>query len=300
MPNTLVHIGLQTLFSKAIRPGADVKWVALGCIIPDLPWILQRIVRWCAPSVDPIDLRAYVTIQASLFFCLIFCGSIAMLTRQKRAIFLLLGGNALLHLLLDSLQIKWANGVHLLAPFSWHLTSAGLLWPENWSTVILTLIGGLLLLVFATRDRGLPSVFQYSNQGLLIALLLLTAYLTMPLSLLNGPLASNNHYIHTISNHTQRTGKDIHIDRGVYTPERSTIRLFTGEILQVTSIPVVQKTRMSVQGTFRDNHTITVEAYHLHSPFRDYASLVGLFATLLIWLLAIFVKGGKVDPSQPL
>ncbi len=71
MPNTLAHLGVQTLWSKAILPRADFKWISLGCILPDLPWIVQRIVTLGLPGVNPVELRLYWIVQASLGFSLL-------------------------------------------------------------------------------------------------------------------------------------------------------------------------------------------------------------------------------------
>jgi hypothetical protein len=53
----------------------------------------------------------------------------------------ILGGNAVLHLILDAMQTKWGNGVHFLVPFSWDLTNWGLFWPESAVTYGLTAFG---------------------------------------------------------------------------------------------------------------------------------------------------------------
>jgi len=52
MPNTFVHLGIQTLGSKALLKGSDFKWIAVGCIIPDLPWILH-VKKSLKPSAVP-------------------------------------------------------------------------------------------------------------------------------------------------------------------------------------------------------------------------------------------------------
>ena len=79
MPNTLAHFGIQALASKAVDRRADIKWVAVGCILPDLSWITQRLIPFLVPGIDLLSLRVYCLIQASLFFCLLLSGSIAIL-----------------------------------------------------------------------------------------------------------------------------------------------------------------------------------------------------------------------------
>ena len=294
MPNTLAHLGVQTIATKAVDHTIDVKWIAVGCIIPDIPWIMQRIVHWLAPGVDFITLRAYAMVQASLFFCLLLSGALCLLFCKKKTLFWVLSGNSLLHLLLDSLQIKWANGVHLLAPFSWHLTSLGFFWPEHWMTKALSLLGCIVLLVFAVVDRHREIDLAIKPLNTLFAGLLLFLYLAAPPLLIDGPFINNNHFIQTLRDQEKRPGKTIAIDRGRYDPQTSTIQIFTGEKLFIDKLPLTEKTKISLQGTFQTPNTVTVTAHHVHSSQRDLYSFVGLFAMLVIWLLAILKKGSKV------
>ena len=71
MPNTLAHLGIQGVATRAFIRTADVKWIFLGAVIPDIPWILQRLVRGTLPGVDLYELRLYATVQASLAVCLL-------------------------------------------------------------------------------------------------------------------------------------------------------------------------------------------------------------------------------------
>jgi hypothetical protein len=294
MPNTLAHLGVQTIATKAVDHTIDVKWIAVGCIIPDIPWIIQRIVHWLAPGVDFITLRAYAMVQASLFFCLLLSGALCLLACNKKILFLVLSGNSLLHLLLDSLQIKWANGVHLLAPFSWHLTSFGLFWPEHWATQALSLLGCIVLLFFAFSDRHQELDLVIKPLNTLFAGLLLLFYLAAPPLFMDGPFAADNHFIQTLRDQAARPGNTLAIDRGNYDPQTSTIQIFTGEKLHIHPMALAEKTKISLQGTFQDRNTVKVTAYHVHSSQRDLYSFVGIFTVLAIWLLAIFRKKSKV------
>ena len=115
MPNTLAHLGVQALVSRTLVRNADLKWVYIGAIIPDLPWILQRVVMMGPAHIDAYDMRLYAITQASLFLCLIISSALAALSTHFGRTFVILGLGSLFHLLLDAFQIKWANGVHLLA-----------------------------------------------------------------------------------------------------------------------------------------------------------------------------------------
>ena len=155
MPNTLAHVGVQVAISRALWRDAELRWISLGCVIPDLPWIAQRAITTLLPQIDPYEMRFYAVAQASLAVSLVACAGFALLSRRPRHLFLLLSVNAVLHLLLDALQTKWANGVHLFAPFSWTIWNAGWFWPESPWTWFLTALG---LGAFAWLWRERPPV----------------------------------------------------------------------------------------------------------------------------------------------
>ncbi len=293
MPNTLAHFGIQTLTSKAVFRPADVKWIGLGCLIPDLPWITQRLIRPLA-IIDPIDLRLYVIIQSSLFMSLILAGSISLQVKNSRRIFLLLALNCVLHLFLDPTQIKWANGTHLLAPFSWHLTNFGFFWPEQLPALLLTLAGLIIFPIFAWKDRDREILLIRCWKRQAAGLLLLGLYLLLPIFLWNGPLAADNHFAATLKK-KQRTGNTIEIDRKPYHARQSTIGTISGEQLNLTG-PNLPKfdTNLSIKGIFTNNNTILISKYHVHSPMRDIYSKIGISMLLLSWLVALCRKRIKV------
>ena len=57
MPNTLAHMGVARLTSLALFRDADAKWIYIGCVIPDIPWIIQRLVASILPGTNLLDLR---------------------------------------------------------------------------------------------------------------------------------------------------------------------------------------------------------------------------------------------------
>ncbi|MEL6265162.1 MAG: hypothetical protein AAFR52_05860, partial [Pseudomonadota bacterium] len=71
MPNTIAHLGVNLLATRAALPAAGTKWILAGALLPDLPWILQRLLRAGLPEIPAIDLRLYVAAQASLLGCLL-------------------------------------------------------------------------------------------------------------------------------------------------------------------------------------------------------------------------------------
>jgi hypothetical protein len=131
LPNTLAHIGIGGTLTRLAIKGADLKWIYLGCLIPDLPWIFQRLGNILIPNINLYDLRLYVIVQSTLLFSIILSLALTSFSKEYIRTFLILAFGSLIHLLLDSLQEKWTNGVLLLAPFNWDLMNFNLFWPES-------------------------------------------------------------------------------------------------------------------------------------------------------------------------
>lgn len=298
MPNTLVHLGIQSVSTKALFREADFKWIAVGCIIPDIPWIIQRIVHAAQTGIDLFDLRQYVIVQASLFCCFLLCGAIALLTAERTRIFLILAGNAFLHLLLDAMQIKWANGVHFFAPFSWQLTSFNLVWPEHAITYGFTAVGFAALVYFGVRDWKKKVVLILERSKYAVAIVLLAAYFILPLLMRFGPDQADNHYIVTLRNSEERSGQYVELDRSRFRSSDNTVEIFSGERIKVTGDRPSQDAILSVKGRFSDRDTIHISAFHVHSPVRDVNTMIGLAGVLFIWLTALAKKKITVKKSD--
>ena len=93
MPNTLAHLGVQSFTTRNIIRNADIKWIYLGCIIPDMPWIIQRLVRYANPDIDMYDLRLYAIVQASLLFCILLSLAFATISKYFWKTFIILSIN---------------------------------------------------------------------------------------------------------------------------------------------------------------------------------------------------------------
>ncbi len=295
MPNTLAHFGIQALASKAVDRTADIKWVAVGCIVPDLPWITQRLIAFLVPGIDLLSLRVYCLIQASLFFCLLLSGSIALLTRNAGRAFLLLAGNSLVHLLLDAMQTKWANGVHLWAPFSWQLSQFQLFWPEHRISGALTAGGLFIIVYYGWNDRRIVLFLKRSFYPLLLSSLLLISYALLPFMFFDDSIEADNHYVQTLQNKEQRSGKVIGFDRCRYDRSTATITVFTREKFKLISDLSIADGTISLLGKFTDTHTITTSTVHQHSAGRDFYSYAGLSILLLLWGSALF--SGRIKIS---
>ena len=298
MPNTLAHLGVQGLATRALIRNADLKWVYLGCVVPDVPWILQRLVKAAAPSVAPYDLRLYCIVQASLVFCLLLSSALALLSVHFRRIFTILSINAALHLLLDACQTKWGNGVHFMAPLNWQLTNLGLFWPESLPTYFLTCFGlAYVIFYWLSGHTEMPvDGSRLSAKRCLSALILIFAYFFLPFFLLSGPEAADNHCIRTLRHRDDREGLPIEIDRGFFVSSRlgGTVRTFAGEDLLIEGMTMHAPATVSVRGTFIAKDRIRISDYHVHNDWiRDASSYLGLGFVALLWI-SKWLKGKPV------
>ena len=294
MPNTLAHFGIQIIASKAADRTAAVKWIAVGCIIPDIPWITQRLISFLAPGIDLLSLRVYCLIQASFFFCLICSAAIALVNRNSLRLFLVLGGNSLAHLLLDAAQTKWANGVHLFVPFNWQLSQFQLFWPESSVTIVLTAAGLIIVAYYGWRERQRGFALQRSFFRGLAAFALLLFYVLLPFMFFSEVFEADNHYVQTILDKTERPGKTIGFDRCRYQKSTAEITIFTGETFSVVADQPLSDGTISLRGRFADEKTIVASMVHQHGRSRDVFSYTGLSLLLFLWA-GVFLKETNRD-----
>jgi hypothetical protein len=282
MPNMLAHIGVQGIATRALIRDADLRWVLLGCLLPDFPWILQRLGKTFVPGLNPYDLRLYAIGQASLGLCLLLGGALALFSSQPAKIFRLLALNTIFHLLLllDACETKWANGVHLFAPFSWELVNFELCWPESWLIYLLTIFG----FAYGVREGWhvspppMPTTPRLFWQRL-CATLLVVGYMLLPLALRSGPYARDNHSVKTLQESALRTGRPVEFDRNLYLKQTAgdRLRTFAGEELRVIGTHSERSGLVSVRATFVDPTTVHIDDIHTHwGVTRDLASYLGI------------------------
>jgi len=277
VPNTLCHIAIQTPLSRTACPQSDLLWVIIGCIIPDIPWIVQKILL-ATEFFNSYDLRLYFMVQASLFFCVLLSLSLSLLTNRSLPIFLILAINCLLHLLLDSLQIKWGNGIHLLAPLSWDMIHFDLFWPEHLPTQVISLLGIPVILYYWRSIAHSDLAISFASIRRMVgAAVLLLCYLVGPFIFIDQLEDSDSYYLQTMRQYQQRQGKSIEFDRAEYDQTTQTATYLSGEKFSVQGNLPQHSGRLSIQGYFADSTTIVVKNYHLHKDHRDLASIVGLF-----------------------
>ena len=294
MPNTLCHIALQTPATKLLWRDSSFLLIVAACIIPDIPWILQRLLL-VADLFNPYDVRLYFSVQASYLFCTLLIAALAACSPRPQQVFAVGALNALLHLLLDASQLKWANGVHLLAPFSWQPVHYGRLWPEHMFWTTLTLAGGCTFVFFWLQKKTLrigAPVFTPVRMTLGYAALLL--YGLAPLVLMNGIEQSGSYFIATLRDREARVGKYVEFDRAPFTADSGSINTFADEQLFLEPIPAGQCTTISIKGHFVSARRIKATAYHCHNGFRDYASLAGLFMACALLLHSLLLSRKKI------
>ena len=294
MPNTLAHLGVHAVATRAILSQADYKWIYLGCIIPDIPWILQRLAKITSPEIDVYDLRLFAVVQASLLFCLLLSSAIAMVSPKFWKTFCILGLGSFYHLLLDAFQTKWANGVHFLVPFDWQLINFGFFWPESLPTYFLTAFGLIYLIINWKRASVNPiRFFRPSKKCSIAGILLFFAYMVCPLFLLQFSEKADNHYVGTLRNIDNRLGRYVECDRAFHAknPSERIITTFSGEKLKTTGIEFDHSALVSIRGNFLEKNLIHVTEFHEHTPrFRDKASYLGLILVTFLWLWTIVKK----------
>jgi len=289
MPNTLAHIAVQGAIGRSLlRPG-DLIWILIGCVIPDVAWIIWRVGMAVAGNWVPYQLKLYAIVQSSLLGSMILCAAIAALTPKPGRVFALLSVNAFLHLLLDATQTKWANGAIFGAPLTWRMTNFGLYWPEEWPTTLMTVLGLAACIYFSWRYRNSP-LFTFTkptSKKMVVAGVFLLLYVGLPPMIWSGAVAADNHFVHTLARVGDRLGRPVELDRSPYRlqDDQLLIRTITGEYLVADAPDLPQRGRLSVRATFIDSERILIDDYHWHNPgWRDGASVVGL-AWLLGWVL---------------
>ena len=284
MPNTLVHFAAQGAASRGVWPRLDARWIYLGCLLPDLPWILRRAVVALGLPIDPFDLRLYTMALASLAGTLLLCAAIAAATAAPRLVVVVLGANALLHLLLDATEIKFGNGVHLAAPFSWRMTSFDLLPGESLVYGVLAVAGLLLVAWELTRPRNAIGLV-WTPPRLAASAVLLAAYIVFPLPFLGAIQASDSYSVKTLREVDARAGRTVRLDRTAFraTPDGGVVHLWTGEDVRATGERPAHDAVVSLEGTFLAPDVLRIDRLFVHRQNRDWPSYVALVMLALLW-----------------
>ncbi len=247
--------------------------------------------------MDPFDLRLYSMAQASLAGTLLLCAALAALASSPRLVFPLLGVNVLLHLLLDALQVKWGNGVHLLAPFSWRMTSFELVEGEGALVLGLTVVGGLLV-AWEIGRRGAPvQSFALRPRALGMASIFVLAYFVFPLPYLGAILASDSYSVGTLKAMETRTGRTVRFDRTGFVRDSSGdfIEVWSGERLRVTGRTPEREGSVSLEGVFVSPELLRIDRLVEHRQSRDWPSYLALGLLGLLWIRPLLPPSTRAD-----
>jgi hypothetical protein len=297
VPNTLIHFAAQGAASHAIWRRLDPRFVFLGCLLPDVPWILRRAVVGVGLPVDPFDLRLYTMAQASLASTLLLCAALAALTTAPRLVFAVLGTNALLHLLLDATEVKWGNGVHLAAPFSWRMTTFDLVVGESPIYLALTILGALLVAWEIARRRRPTIPLDLRPARLAAAAALLTAYFLAPVPFLGAVEASDSYSVKTLREVSARPGRAVGLDRTAFvaTPAGGVVELWTGERVRAVGPVPDHDAPVSLRGTFLAPDVLRVDRLAEHRRDRDWPTYLALVLLALVWVRPLVGTGPRAD-----
>ena len=284
-------MGVAALVTRGLIRDADIKWIFLGAALPDVPFILKRIAIWMAPGSDILSIRVYAIIQASLLFSLLLAFACSRLSSAPSRVFLILGLGVLLHLLLDSLQIKWGTEVHLLAPFSWWSPDFGLYWPEQFPSHLMTALGaGYVAYAFGRRIRMESMDIVWPGvRGSAMAVTALGLYFAAPLMLMDVAEDAGVGNAE-IGRQADRTGYEMEIDRGPFRHENGELRvqLFEGQFVYLDGIDaeLPERGKISAKGRFVGHERFLATQFHVNNTvFRELASIVGLSIILCYWLV---------------
>jgi len=285
VPNTLVHFAVQGTASRGLWQRLDPRWIYLGCLLPDVPWIVRRAVVGIGLPVDAFDLRLYTMAQASLAGTLLLCAALALVTAGPRLVLAVLGTNALLHLLVDATEMKFGNGVHLAAPLSWRMTSFDLLPGASPVYLVLAAAGALLGAWELTRPRNADLGFVLSPSRLVASAALLAAYFAFPLPFLGAVEASGSYSVRVLREVAARPGRTVSLDRTAFlaTPAGGLVQLWTGERVRATGDVPSHDATVSLEGTFLAPDVLRVDRLFEHRRDRDWPSYVALLLLAAVW-----------------
>lgn len=299
MPNTLCHFAVQGPTNRLISKKLPILWIFTGCILPDIPWIIQRILL-PLHLFNPYDVRLYVTVQASLVFCVLLSLVLALFTEKTFHVFILLAANCLFHLLLDTIEVKWGNGVQLFAPISWKMLQFNLFNSDSLLFTAGTVIGLIFVVVVWKKAASEQTwLIRPSCVKAGIALGCLAIYALAPLHYMNYLEKANIRYIHTLRDMSARSGKFIEFDRVPFSAAKHNIKTFTGEkIILKGNIPK-ESGLLSLQGRFVNAKIIDVKNSHIDGKLRAWGSYIGISLFALLWLQAIYLKSRSAVKESP-
>jgi len=303
MPNTLTHIGLQTIICRKFVKPDELRWVVLGAFLPDLPWIIRKVLGGIGEIFDPYILRLYAITQSSLIFCVILSLSVTLVSNKPYRYFFITSVSCLIHLLLDSIELKYSAGVFLFVPYSWVSIELGVLSTSGVISISFTIVGFIvaLFLLFSVVTQSnriftincVISPFTFNSPRILITFVLLLFYLSMPLLLVEKAKSANVGSIATLINVKERAGKTVWLDRerlivGDDAKKDVAVRTFAREDIRVQNLEVFKEDnnrRISGVAEFISEDLLEFREVQIYRGYwRDLASYLGLLIFILFWV----------------
>ncbi len=289
MPNTLAHIAVQGVANSSWQPSRYIPWVLLGCVLPDITWIANRILRSASPDIDVVALDLYCFVQASWSFSALLAVAFAAFASRPLAAWLVASGNAFLHLLLDAVEIKPGSGVHLFAPWSWQSTSFDLVWPEHPAVTAVTLLGIVVAVALLVLPRFRPPGERliFAGRRYALALGAVVAYLVLPLHLTDGPWIADYRSIRSLATSEISVRSPVELERDPVTVRdgQPWVQVFGREFRVIADREIPDGAVVSLVGYLSAPTTIRATELHLNDPGpRDLASIAGLLVVAIVWL----------------
>lgn len=250
-------------------------------------------------SGDLVRAVAYFCVQASLAFSIVLSLAFSSFFVNWRPVALITSLGCAFHLFLDSLQDKWGNGVHLVAPFDWTHFSIGI-WPIEWTVTWLISLGGFAVVLFVHRLKTDAAVIHVTWLRAASVAGLLVVYFAAPLAFVDDVINSNSLYLDTISKRSERNGEFVELDRCPVTVEGENVRVksHTGEVFTVVEAPeVIRSGTYSFKGHFVSNDRIRLSEWKAHSGLRPIASVTGL-AIIAAWMLTVVFLRLRSGPPR--
>jgi len=296
MPNTIAHLGIHSLITRGVMSDADFKWIFVGAVIPDFPFIIKRAITYLPLDVDILDVRLFSIVQASLVFSVLLALLCAQFSSRSRRVFLILLIGVVTHLLLDACQIKWGNGPRMLAPFDWSITNFDLFWPEELPSHLLTAFGVATMVYVSLRpidEQAYDLIVPDSRRWAVIGILMIS-YLALPLMFIDDVERYGGGSVDTIRL-ADRTGHEILLDRARFRNDIAgySVELFSGQFVDFRGIErdLPEQGKISVKGVFTSHDLITAQEYHFNNArFREAISLAGLAVILFYWSRIVYVR----------
>jgi hypothetical protein len=282
--------------TRALFKTADPRWICLGLLIPDLPWILQRVLLSIPIDIPPYAIRAYVVGMSAPLMCSILSAAIASLFKKWREVFSILLFGSMVHLLLDAVQEKGGLGIPLAYPFYFETFSYPLFSMNGWISVSITFIGLLTTLYILLKPRNYFPFPKWTHEKhrLILCGILVWGYLTIPAMFLEATIRSNVHDTGVISGLLNRTGASVHFDRAHFTPGVvSSIKNSTmPSAVEVVGIDLNAPALVSGKAIFVSENTLEMQSYEAHPRYARFSyTMVGLLAIIAIWIRPILSYG---------